>query len=143
MIIGILKENILEKNSSYTRFCKIIDLGYEICFENNCGLDSNFQNQDYINAGATLKENYRDVINNSDILIEVNLLIDDEIKILKPNQILIGLFQPYNADYIEKLKSKKTIIYTLEKLPEFQGLSRWTFSLTGKFVWLQICFNCS
>ena len=73
-----------EKGSSYTRFCKkIIDLGYEICFETNCGLDSNFQNQDYINAGAILKENYRDVINNSDILIKVNLLIDDEIKNIK------------------------------------------------------------
>ena len=45
------------------------------------------------------------------------MLIDDEIQILKSNQILIGLFQPYNADYIEKLKSKKTIIYALEKLP--------------------------
>ena len=44
-------------------------------------------------------------------------------KILKFNQILIGLFQPYNADYIEKLKSKKTIIYALEKL--FSRISPW------------------
>ena len=120
MIIGILKEKYTgEKRVPLTpdSVKKIIDLGYEICFETNCGLDSNFQNQDYIDAGATLKENYRDVINYSDILVKVNLLIDDEIQILKPNQILLGLFQPYNVDYIEKLKSKKTIIYALEKLP--------------------------
>ena len=120
MIIGILKEKYTgEKRVPLTpdSVKKIIDLGYEICFENNCGLDSNFPNQDYIDAGGILKENYRDVINHSDILIKVNLLIDDEIQILKPNQILLGLFQPYNADYIEKLKSKKTIIYALEKLP--------------------------
>ena len=120
MIIGILKEKYTgEKRVPLTpdSVKKIIDLGYEICFENNCGIDSNFLNQDYINAGGILKENYRDVINHSDILIKVNLLVDDEIQILKPNQILIGLFQPYNADYIEKLKSKKTIIYALEKLP--------------------------
>ena len=120
MIIGILKEKYTGENRvplTPDSVKKIIDLGYEICFETNCGLDSNFQNQDYIDAGAILKENYRDVINYSDILVKVNLLIDDEIQILKPNQILLGLFQPYNVDYIEKLKSKKTIIYALEKLP--------------------------
>ena len=91
MIIGILKEKYTgEKRVPLTpdSVKKIIDLGYKICFENNCGLDSNFQNQDYIDAGATLKENYRDVINHSDLLVKVSLLIDDEIQILKPNQIL-------------------------------------------------------
>ena len=117
MIIGILKEiYTCEKRFPLTpdSVKKIIDLGYEICFETNCGFDSNFQNQDYIDAGAILKENYREVIKYSDILVKVNLLIDDEIQILKPNQILLGLFQPYNVDYIGKLKSKKTIIYALE-----------------------------
>ena len=62
MIIGILKEKYTgEKRVPLTpdSVKKIIDLGYEICFETNCGFDSNFQNQDYIDAGAILKENYK------------------------------------------------------------------------------------
>ena len=54
MIIGILKEKYTgEKRVPLTpdSVKKIIDLGYEICFENNCGIDSNFLNQDYIMLG--------------------------------------------------------------------------------------------
>ena len=72
MIIGILKEKYTgEKRVPLTpdSVKKSLTLVMKFVLKTNCGLDSNFQNQDYIDAGATLKENYKDVINYSDILV--------------------------------------------------------------------------
>ena len=121
MKIGSISENLdLEKRISITPEIakKYINLGFEVSINLNYGSHLGFDDSKYIDIGARVLEDQNEIINGTDILVQLNLLDDEKILKLKENQILIGVFNPYsNKEKIETLYKKKINVFSLELLP--------------------------
>ena len=59
-----------------------------------------------------------DVISNSDAILQMNILADENLNKLKSKQILIGVLDPYsNEKKLKEISSKKIDCFSLELLP--------------------------
>ena len=68
--------------------------------------------------GVTFSSDEKDIINKADIIIQLGLLSDEKLSLLKENQSLVGVLNPYdNKDRIENLITKKVNLFSLELLP--------------------------
>ncbi len=120
MIIGSLSENKnLEKRISITPELakKYISNGFQVLLETDYGVHLGISNENFIKEGCKIdsKEN---ILKQSDILLQLNLLDETVFNHLKENQILIGNFNStQNQESIKKINSKKISIFSLELLP--------------------------
>ena len=99
MKIGSISENLdLEKRISITPEIakKYINLGFEVSINSNYGSHLGFDDSKYKDTGARVLEDQNEIINDTDILVQLNLPDDEKILKLKENQTLIGVFNPYN-----------------------------------------------
>ena len=121
MKISSISENLdLEKRISITPEIakKYINLGFEVSINSNYGSHLGFDDSKYKELGVRVLEDQNEIINGTDILVQLNLLDDEKILKLKENQILIGVFNPYsNKEKIESLYKKKINVFSLELLP--------------------------
>ena len=121
MKIGSLSENKdLEKRISITPEIakKYIGLGLEVYLDLNYGSHLGFDDSQYKDIGVKVLADQNDIISNTDLLVQLNLLNDDKLSKIKENQTLIGVFNPYNnKEKIETLSKKKINIFSLELLP--------------------------
>ena len=120
IISSILENRDVEKRVAITPEIvkKYINLGFDVHdnknYANHLGLDDNaFQE-----SGAKIFDKESDIIKNSDIIIQLGLLNDDQLSYVKENQILIGSLNYHqNKDKIKNLSSKKINMFSLELLP--------------------------
>ena len=121
MKIGSLSEDKdLEKRISITPEIakKYIGLGLEVYLDLNYGSHLGFDDNQYKDIGVKVLADQNDIISNTDLLVQLNLLNDDKLSKIKENQTLIGVFNPYNnKEKIETLSKKKINIFSLELLP--------------------------
>jgi len=121
VIVASIKEDInLDKRISLTPETtkNLIALGLSINLEKNYAIHLGIEDTEYENYGAKFFNNSFEVINNSDLILKVNCPNDEEVKILKEKQIIIGMFNPSkNADILKKILQKKINIFSLELLP--------------------------
>ena len=69
---------------------KYIDLGFNLSLSNNYGSHLGFSDDQYKNLGVKLFENEEEIIRNSEIVIQLSLLDDKKLSLLKENQTLVG-----------------------------------------------------
>ena len=121
MIIGSISENQdLEKRISITPEIakKYTNLGFKIKLSENYGKHLGFTEKEYKDSGVEFESDDKKLIENSDLIIQMNLLDDDKSSILKSNQIFIGVLNPYkNKDKLEELAKRKVNIFSLDLLP--------------------------
>ena len=121
MKIGSLSEDKdLEKRISITPEIakKYIGLGLEVYLDLNYGSHLGFDDSQYKDIGVKVLADQNDIISNTDLLVQLNLLSDENLSKIKENQSLIGVFNPYmNKEKIESLSKKKINIFSLELLP--------------------------
>ena len=118
MIISVLKETRKFENRvalSVAMVKKLVDQGHEVFVEQGAGLLSSIIDKDYESAGASIKS--RDQIFTADLILMVRPLDDDDIDLLKSNHILVGMLEPFNKDFANKLAVKKVTAFALEALP--------------------------
>jgi len=97
---------------------KYINLGLEVSLIENYGLHLGYDDSQYKELGVNIIKDEKELINNSDIIVQLALLSDDKISLIKENQTLIGVFDPYNnKDKIKNLSKKNINIFSLELLP--------------------------
>ena len=96
MIIGALKETKYQE----TRVAvtpdivgKYKNLDFEVMLETGLGIQSGFDDDDYIKNGALVLKNRNDIFQHADILVNVWALPEYEYKKLKKGQILIANFE--------------------------------------------------
>ncbi len=121
MRIGSILENQkIEKRISITPEIakKYISLGFEISLSENYGSHLGIIDNEYNSLGVKILKDDNEIINNADFLIQLGLLSDEKLSIIKENQILIGIFDPYNnKNKLENLVKKNIKIFSLELLP--------------------------
>ena len=65
-----------------------------------------------------ISKDNQEILNSSDILVQLGMLTDNQSSILKENQILIGVLNPYdNKDKLDSLAKKKINLFSLDLLP--------------------------
>jgi len=119
-LVSISENKVREKRIAVTPEIakKYIDLGLKLFLPNNYGSHLGFQDDQYKSLGVNFSENEENIIQNSDIIIQLGLLDDDKIPLLQENQTLIGSLNAFsNKEKLENLKSKKINCFSLELLP--------------------------
>jgi len=119
-IVSLSEDKDLEKRISITPEIakKYIALGLEVYLDLNYGSHLGFDDSQYKDIGVKGLADQNDIISNTDLLVQLNLLNDDKLSKIKENQTLIGVFNPYNnKEKIETLSKKKINIFSLELLP--------------------------
>nr|WP_231739783.1 Re/Si-specific NAD(P)(+) transhydrogenase subunit alpha [Thalassoglobus polymorphus] len=127
VIIGVTKENFKGERrvalvpASVSALKK---LGAEVRVEARAGEASGFLDQSYIDAGATIVTDRTDLIQSSDILLQVRAAVanpeagQSDLALLKENQILIAQCDPLSdPQKMLELAAKKADIFSLELVP--------------------------
>lgn len=112
---------------------KYITLGFKVSVEKNAGKLSNYPDSEYEKAGATINDNYIELVKYADIVLKVqrpiiknekNLAkenatdIDDELSYLKPGALLISVLSPYsNPESISAYAQVNITSMALELVP--------------------------
>ena len=121
MKIGSILENQnIEKRVAITPEVvkKYKSLGFEIYLSENYGLHLGIKDSDYLDLGAKIFKDENEVISNSDIIVQLGMISDDKISLIRENQILIGVLNPYeNKEKLQNLAKKKINLFSLELLP--------------------------
>ena len=118
-IVSINENKEIEKRISITPDIakKYISNGFEILIEEGFASHINISDSEFVKEGCKIdkKEN---ILNKSDILLQLNLPEDSNFQNLKESSILIGNFNSSNNfEKINKLNSKKISIFSLDLLP--------------------------
>ena len=97
---------------------KYIALGLEVSLSENYGEHLGFSDNEYKELGVKISSNDNDIITSADIIVQLGLTSEDKISYIKENQIIIGIFDPYNnKEKIDKLVKKNIKVLSLELLP--------------------------
>ena len=119
-LASILENKNVEKRIAITPEIakKYSSLGFNLFLSKNYGTHLGFSDEDYKNEGVNFSNNEKEIINNSEVLIQLGLPDEEKLSYLKTNQSLIGSLNVFsNKDKLEKLKSNKINCFSLELLP--------------------------
>jgi len=119
-IASILENQKIEKRIAITPDIakKYITLGSEVALSENYGEHLGFKDSVYKELGVEIFKKDNDVLSNADVVVQLSLLSDDNLAILKENQTLVGVFNPHiNKEKIENLSKKNVNVFSLEMLP--------------------------
>ena len=111
MRIGSVSENKnFEKRIAITPEIvkKYISLGFEVCLCENYASHLGIKDEQYLEVGAKTLKDEIEILNSSEIIVQLGMLPDDKSSKIKESQILIGVLNPYNnKEKLENLKKKK------------------------------------
>ena len=121
MKIGSILENQkIEKRIAITPEIakKYISLGFDVQLSENYGTHLGITDDEYKKIGVKFLSDDKEIINLSNIIVQLGLLSDDKSSLLKEDQTLIGVLNPYdNKEKLDVLKDKKIKLFSLELLP--------------------------
>ncbi len=121
MKIGSIKEN-LENEQRIAITPDIVkkykSLEFKIFLPKEYGAHLGISDKEFINEGAEILESDDKVLEESNALLQMNLMNDEISKKLNNGQYIIGVLNPYaNKDQLQKLVEKKVNCFSLELLP--------------------------
>ena len=109
-IASLSEDKSIEKRIAVTPDVakKYIDLGIELSLPENYGSHIGIQDNVFKDLGVNIAKEESELINNSDLFIQLGLLSNEKTSQIKEGQSIIGVLNPYeNKDKIEKLSKKK------------------------------------
>jgi len=117
---SILENQNLEKRIAITPeiIKKYTSLGFEIFLSKGYGSHLGINDKEYLDLGAKISNDEKEILTGSDIILQLGILSDDKNSLIKKDQNLIGVFNPYeNKNKIDDLVKKKVNVFSLEMLP--------------------------
>ena len=97
MKIGSVLENQkIEKRIAITPEIakKYISIGFDVHLSKNYGTHLGISDEEYKNIGVKFSNDEKEIINLSNIVVQLGLLSDDKCSLLKEDQTLIGVLNP-------------------------------------------------
>jgi NAD(P) transhydrogenase subunit alpha len=119
-IVSILENHKTEKRIAITPEIakKYISLGFEVFLSEDYAGHLGIKDEEYKVLGVSILKDDKEIITNADIIVQLCLLDDDKISLLKENQTFIGILNPFdNKDKINDLVKKNINTFSLELLP--------------------------
>ena len=119
-IVSVSENQKIEKRVAITPEIakKYILLGFEVSLVENYAKHLGYEDQEYKDLGVIVSKDENKIIESGEIVVQLGLPSDDILNILKENQTLIGILNPYvNKIKIDKLIKKEVNNFSLELLP--------------------------
>jgi len=119
-IVSVLEDKKIEKRIAITPEIakKYITLGFEVSLPETYGQHLGFEDNEYKELGVKISKDEKNIINSADIIVQLGLPTEDKISLIKENQILVGILNPYdNKEKINNLVKKNVNTFSLELLP--------------------------
>ena len=119
-IVSVSEDKKIEKRIAITPDIakKYINLGFELSLPENYGFHLGIKDNLYKDLGVTIIKDEKELINNSDLIVQLGLLADEKLFLIKEGQSIVGVFNPHNnKEKLENLIKKKINIFSLELLP--------------------------
>ena len=121
MIAAILKETIVGETrvaATPKTILELIDSGLTVYVESGAGNESCFSDQDYIEAGAQIKEDAKSTLNGANLILKVVTPTLDEIELFPNDTIFISFFQTTNeTKTVLKLRDKNITSFSMHLIP--------------------------
>jgi len=121
MRVGSVSENKdFEKRIAITPEIvkKYISLGFEVILTTKYGSHLGIEDKQYLDLGVKIVNDENEILSSSDIILQLGMLSETKSSLIKENQTLIGVFNPYdNKEKLLNLSKKKINIFSLELLP--------------------------
>ena len=96
--------------------------GNEVLVENNGGFDAGFDNGEYKKAGAKIVDKPEDIFNDSEIIVKVKEPLDNEIAMIRENQIVFTYLHLAAAKKLtQELIKSKSICIAYETVTDGDG----------------------
>lgn len=118
MTIGVLKESIPETRVSLLpeHLAILKKLNADVLIETNAGETAFASDKKYIEAGAEIVSRI-DAINNSDVILSLNIPGTDDIKNFQ-SKIILGNYQPlYNYAAMKSFAENKVTVFSIDMIP--------------------------
>lgn len=121
MIIAVPKEtksfeNRVALTPNITK--QLIKTGMTVRIESGAGERASFSNQNYIDAGAEIIPNTKDLYVNADVILKVNAPSVSEAEMLKEGSVLISFLYAYTIpDVIEILEKRNIQAFSMDAVP--------------------------
>ena len=97
---------------------KLVSNGLNVIIQSGCGQQSNYSDQQYENAGATVTRTISDKVLSSDILVSVKRPDDKVLAKLSKSAIVIGQMDPYvNPAEMEEFTKYGHQLFSMELMP--------------------------
>ena len=119
-IVSVSENPKFEKRAAITPEIakKYIALGLEVSLSENYAGHLGFKDSEYKELGVKIFKDIKEVITSGDVIVQLGLPSDEITSLIKENQTLIGILNPYNnKEKIESLVKNKVNIFSLELLP--------------------------
>lgn len=95
---------------------QLVALGYDVVIESGAGHAASFDDPAYAVAGARVVD--REAVWRSDIVHKINPPTDEEIGLLRPGTVLVGLMAPaLDPDLVEKLRAAGVTGMAMDAVP--------------------------
>ncbi len=121
MKIAVLKESKHGENRvalSPTIVQQFIKVGYSCTVEAGAGYNSNFDDDAYKNAGASISSSKSELLSLADIVVKVNAPTDEEIGMIKNGAALISyLYAAFNEELVKKIAEKNISAFSMDAIP--------------------------
>ena len=96
--------------------------GHKVLVENNGGFEAGFYNNQYIKAGATIVDKAEDIFNDSEVIVKVKEPLNNEIKMIRENQIVFTYLHLAAAkELTEGLIKSKSVCIAYETVTDDNG----------------------
>ena len=119
-IVSILENQNFEKRIAITPEIakKYIALGFEVSLSKNYGQHLGIEDNKFEELGVKIYDNDDKILTDADVIVQLGLPSENKTSRIKQNQILIGVFNPYdNKEKLDILLKKNIKIFSLELLP--------------------------
>ena len=119
-IVSISENKKIEKRIAITPDIakKYIALELEVSLPENYGEHLGFKDNEYNDLGVKISNDEKEIINSADIIVQLGLPSDNKISLIKKNQTLVGVLEPYNnKEKLDNLVKNNINIFSLELLP--------------------------
>ncbi len=125
MIIACPKEiKILENRVGLTPsgVFQLVSLGHKVYIQRGAGAGSGFEDQEYILAGAGIKNTAAELYMLADIVIKVKEPLASEYKLIRENQIIFTYFHfASSIELIQEMAASKAICIAYETIKDKHG----------------------
>jgi len=118
MKLGIAKESAFQRVAVIPdTIAKFKELGLDILVESGAGEQAFFDNQTYIDAGATIVDR-TDLLTQSDLLVSIAPLPDADLQKVQKEAFVISQFAPFQDDSIvDKLRGMGIQAFSMDMIP--------------------------
>ena len=119
-VVSVLENQTTEKRVAITPEIakKYLSLGLEVLLPENYASHLGIKDKEYNDIGVRISNDEKEIIKSADIIVQLGLPNDEKISLLKENQTLIGVLNPFsNKDKINDLVKKNINVLSLELLP--------------------------